>query len=363
MQKNKIYVAMSGGVDSSVAAALLQEQGYDVTGVYFKTYKPDGDREYCRKQGTDAQKVCKHLGIPFKVYDLEQEYKQHVFDYMIKWYREGHTPNPDIMCNKHIKFGVFLKKAQRDGANLIATGHYARLARECPKTPFGHSLLLKGVDENKDQSYFLSQLSQKQLSKTLFPIGKLRKPEVRQLAKKFRLHIAEKKDSQGICFIGREMNVKKFLKKYIKEKPGDVLNTSGEKIGTHSGAVFYTVGERHSFRIDASYQTPNTPKLFVILKDTKYNTITVGTAEELKQLGSTLLSLKNVNWINTSPKKGKEYECRIRHRGELYKCKLVRGSTPYNWEIKLEEVPYAPARGQFAAIYDKDECLGGGVIV
>lgn len=351
-RKEKIYVAMSGGVDSSVTAALLQQQGYDVTGIYFKTYKPDGNKEYCMKQGKDAKKVCEQLGIPFKAFDLQEEYKKKVFNYMISEYKAGRTPNPDIMCNKNIKFGVFLKKALADGANMIATGHYARISKH---------RLLKGVDENKDQSYFLSQLSKEQLRHVMFPLGKYKKPKVRKLAERFGLHTASKKDSQGICFIGEEINVKDFLKKHIDEKEGDVLNVKGEKIGTHSGAIFYTIGERHSFKIDPEYQTSNMPRLFIISKDVNKNTITIGTQQELEQRGKATLLVKDLNWINNAPKNNKKYTCRIRHRGKLYKCrtKIVDDS---KMNIYLEETPYAPAEGQFAAIYDGDECLGGGVI-
>ncbi len=345
---------MSGGVDSSVSAALLKRRGYNVTGVYFKTYKPDGNREYCKAQGMDAQKVCEQLGIPFKVYDLEKEYKKFVFDYMIAEYKAGRTPNPDIMCNKNIKFGVFLDKALAEGADMIATGHYSRLCRK-----FSNTTLLKAVDENKDQGYFLSQLSSKQLSKVIFPIGEYTKPQVRELAKKFNLHTAEKKDSQGICFIGHELNVKDFLKKYIKENIGDVLSTDGEKIGTHSGAVFYTIGERHDFNINPEYQTPQMPRLFIISKDIEQNMLTVGTKEELEQYQSNtlILRIKDINWINEPPKDDREYQCRIRHRGKLYPCSLSKD------RITFKEAPYAPAAGQFAAIYSGDECLGGGVIV
>ncbi len=351
-KNNKVFVAVSGGVDSSVALSLLQEQGYDVTGVYFKTYKPDGNREYCRQQGMDAQEVCKQLGVPFKVFDLQEEYKQKVFEYMIKGYESGHTPNPDIMCNKEIKFGVFAKEAFAQGADYIATGHYARV---------DSGVLLKAIDENKDQSYFLSQITQEVLSKTLFPIGEYKKHEVREIAKRRGLCTASKKDSQGICFIGQEVDVKGFLKKYIKEERGDVLNLSGDVIGIHAGSKFSTIGERHGFTILPEYQTPEMPRLFVIHRDIDNNTITVGTLAELEkeEKENLVVKLERVQWINNPPKKDREYKCRIRHRGALYSCTFDEVSIVANFI----EAPYALASGQYLAVYDGDECLGGGVMV
>ncbi len=364
----KVYVAMSGGVDSSVVAALLKDDGYDVTGVYFKTYKPDGNREYCKQQGTDARQVCEQLSIPFKVFDLQDEYKKFVFDYMLHEYKAGHTPNPDIMCNKHIKFGVFLQKALQDGADAIATGHYAQIKRSAtlPLSIFSGNVtkckLYKSVDESKDQTYFLSQLSQEQLSRTIFRIGKFKKSEVRNIAEKYRLHTAHKKDSQGICFIGKEINVKKFLKFYIPEQEGDVLNINGEKVGTHDGAIFYTIGERHNFKINPSYQSPNMPRLFVLSRNIEKNTITIGTKEELHSLSKSSILLSDLNWINMPPKPTKKYKCRIRHRGALYTCSTQNIQNSENILLNFKDPPHAPAVGQFVAIYNKRECLGGGVI-
>ena len=351
-EKNKVYVAMSGGVDSSVAAAMLQEQGYDITGVYFKTYKPDGNKEYCKAQGADARKVCEKLGIPFKVYDLQEDYKKHVFNYMISEYKSARTPNPDIICNKEIKFGIFAKKAFDDGADYIATGHYARIncAKKCT--------LRKAVDEDKDQSYFLSQISKNILHKVIFPLGEYKKSETRKLAKKFSLHIAEKKDSQGLCFIGHEIHLKDFLKKYIDVQKGELLNVRGDVIGEHDGVVFYTFGERRGFDIAPAYKTTNMPRFFVISKDLKNNTLTVGNIEELRNANSGTKSviIKNTNWFIDEPIKDKKYDCRIRHRGELYKCSFFEN------KITFDVTPYSPASGQFLAIYDEELCLGGGVI-
>ncbi|OGZ16792.1 MAG: tRNA 2-thiouridine(34) synthase MnmA, partial [Candidatus Lloydbacteria bacterium RIFCSPLOWO2_12_FULL_51_9] len=256
----KVFVAMSGGVDSSVAAALLKEDGYEVTGVFMRVWQPDfltcsrtDDRE-------EAMRAAAHLGIPFLTFDFEKEYKEKVVDYMIAEYTAGRTPNPDVMCNKHIKFRMFLDKAREMGADMIATGHYVRLGRESPK-PKAQSpnktqnpksqtnskfQLLKGIDVNKDQSYFLWTLTQEQLKYCLFPIGEYVKPKVREMARKYGLPNAERRDSQGVCFIG-QFPMKEFLKNYIPEEKGGVLDTGGNIIGVHDGARLYTLGARHGF--------------------------------------------------------------------------------------------------------------------
>ncbi len=367
-KNTRVYVAVSGGVDSSVALALLQDDGYDVTGVYFKTYKPEANeqesRKHCRQQGLDAQAVCEHLSVPFKVFDLEQEYKQKVFDYMIAEYKAGKTPNPDIICNKEIKFGIFAEMAFADGADYIATGHYARLNTQQPQGVSDCApLLMTAADTDKDQTYFLSQVRCEVLVRTKLPIGEYKKSKVRELAKGFGLLTASKKDSQGICFIGHKMNVKDFLKKYISEQRGDVLDTSGNVIGEHNGAKLLTVGERirkgHGFTINPRLQTPEMPRLFVIQRDIDTNSIIVGTIDELEQeqRGSTSLLLGEANWISKPPKINKEYKCRIRHRGKLYRCKINKN------KVEFIDMPYAPAAGQFIALYDGDICLGSGVML
>ena len=352
----KAYVATSGGVDSSVALALLRDEGYDVMGVYFKTYKPDGNRDYCRQQGMDAQKVCKQLGVPFKVFDLQEEYKEKVFEYMIGEYRAGRTPNPDIMCNKEIKFGIFAQKAFDDGADYIATGHYARVAG---------SLLLQAKDTNKDQTYFLSQVSQDVLARTLFPIGEFKKSKIRELAEQYGLHTAQKKDSQGICFIGQEIDVKSFLKRYIPEEKGDVLNMNGDIIGSHEGAKLLTIGERGNMTIFPQYQKPNMPRLFVIKRDISQNTVTIGTREELDAEEAKSISSVHItkhNWIGEKPKENTEYLCRIRHRGKLYRCEIMKNKEA-DYTVSFIDTPYAPAAGQYLALYNGDKCMGGGVMV
>lgn len=341
-----VYVALSGGVDSSVALALLRDEGYDVTGVYFKTYKPNGDPTYCREQGTSAERVCETLSVPFKVFDLQDEYREKVFEYMLSEYRAGRTPNPDIICNREIKFGLFAQRAFADGAQMIATGHYARVA---------DGQLLQARDTNKDQSYFLSQVRKEVLERTLFPLGELHKQETRRLAQQYGLHTAEKPDSQGLCFIGHEIDVKSFLKRYIPEHAGALLDVAGEVIGTHEGAEFYTIGERHGFTIDARYQSPHMAPLFVITKDIHANTVTVGTATELQHQSPTSVRLTHTNWLQ-EPVEGREYACRIRHRGVRVPCVL------HDEELTFLEPPHAPSPGQFVALYDGDMCLGGGVM-
>jgi len=357
----KVFVAVSGGVDSSVALALLKGQGYDVTGVYFKTYKPDGNREYCKEQGMDAQAVCKHLNVPFKVFDLEHEYEQKVFNYMIEGYKAGRTPNPDILCNKEIKFGVFAHKAFQQGADYIATGHYARV-----KESHGKTMLLKGIDHSKDQSYFLSQVSNKTLERTLFPLGEMKKSEVREFAKYYGLHTASKKDSQGICFIGQEIDVKEFLKRYIQEQEGEVIDVDGKVIGKHKGVHFSTIGERHGFTILPSCQSTHMPRFFVIERDIQNNTLTVGTKEQLEAIQKTKkeIIINNCNWLSGRPVENYVYDCRVRHRGELYKADvLIQDEDSQTIQINFKETPYAPAPGQFIALYDSDVCIGGGEII
>jgi tRNA-specific 2-thiouridylase len=245
MNKNvkKVFVGVSGGVDSSVALALLKNEGYDVTGVFLKVWAPDFLPCDWREERRSAMRVCATLDVPFITLDCEVEYKKEVVDYMIREYSEGRVPNPDVFCNKYVKFGVFLKRALEMGADYVATGHYAQVVKNMDKFK-----LCESTDKEKDQSYFVYTLGQYELSHTLFPIGHMTKPEVRKLAHKFGLPTATKKDSQGLCFIGK-IDMKEFLTHYIETKEGDVLNTKGEVIGFHDGAIFLTIGQRHGFTV------------------------------------------------------------------------------------------------------------------
>jgi tRNA-specific 2-thiouridylase len=356
-KRKKVWVGLSGGVDSSVSAALLKDAGHDVTGVFIKTWHPDFLPCTWKEDRLDAMRVAAHLDIPFVTFDAEEEYKKDVADYMIEEYKRGRTPNPDVMCNKYVKFGAFLKYALSEGADMVATGHYTRAQETRDKKQETVNIrLLAGKDTNKDQSYFLWTLTQEQLKHILFPVGHLEKPEVRKLAKKFGLPTAEKKDSQGVCFLGK-LDMGEFLKHYSEPKRGDVLNENGEIIGFHEGAILYTLGERRGFTITKK-GTEDMP-YFVIQKDMRANTITVAHKEEgsLKGKGKQSLLLENVNWISGgAPEKDKLYSARTRYRGELFPCKVKGGTV----EFLDDQEPTAP--GQSLVLYDGEECLGGGVI-
>ncbi|PIP73275.1 MAG: tRNA 2-thiouridine(34) synthase MnmA [Candidatus Lloydbacteria bacterium CG22_combo_CG10-13_8_21_14_all_47_15] len=342
--RKKVFVAMSGGVDSSVAAALLKKDGYDVVGVFMKTWHPEFLPCPWKEERLSAMRVAAHIGIPFLTFDFEDEYKRGVGDYFINEYRAGRTPNPDVMCNKEIKFGAFLKKARGMGADYIATGHYAR--KDAAR-------LLKGVDVGKDQSYFLWVLAPAELRYALFPVGGYAKDEVRRLARKFGLPTAEKKDSQGICFLG-DVDMKDFLKHYIPETEGAVLDEAGKVIGTHDGAVFYTLGERHGFHVNAT--NANEKPYYIVAKDIAVNTVTVSHEPE-KIGGKKIFTLEQQNWISGAPEDGKRYTAQVRYRGAYLPCRAECGGE----RILLEE-PHAAAPGQSIVVYDGDICIGGGII-
>lgn len=352
--KRKVYVGMSGGVDSSVSAALLKNQGYDVTGVFIKVWQPEFFECTWRQDRLDAMRVCAKLGIPFITLNLEKEYKKEVVDYMIDEYKKGRTPNPDVMCNKYVKFGGFFDWTMKQGADLVATGHYAKV-----KNIKGKTQMLAGDDKNKDQSYFLWTLTQKQLSKTLFPVGDIEKPEVRKLAEKYGLSTAVKKDSQGLCFIGK-IDIKDFLKNYIKEKKGNVLDEKGKIIGEHDGAFYLTVGQRHGFKI--TEKTSDDSPYYIISKDINKNTITVSHSPKIANDESKIAKLENVNWISGEvPNLLKKYSARIRYRQPLEECE-VRHGVDGGYELHFTKPQKAITSGQSAVIYDGEICLGGGII-
>lgn len=366
----KVYIGMSGGVDSSVSALLLKNAGYDVTGVFIKVWQPEFFECTWRQDRLDAMRVCAKLGIPFKTLNLEKEYKQDVVDYMIEEYKKGKTPNPDVMCNKYVKFGGFFDWAMEQGADFVATGHYARVAKiatrvESKKLKVESKEntkyeMLAGDDKNKDQTYFLWTLTQKQLSKTLFPIGDIEKPQVRKLAEKYGLSTAVKKDSQGLCFIGK-IDIKDFLKNYIKEKKGKVLNENGEVIGEHDGAFYLTVGQRHGFKI--TEKTPNDLSYYIINKDIKNNTIIVShDFSKIPENESKIVRLEKINWtLGEVPVLSKLYSARIRYRQPLEECNL-RYSVDGEFELHFKNPQRAVTSGQSAVIYDGEICLGGGII-
>ncbi len=385
--KGKVFVGMSGGVDSSVSAALLQKEGYEVTGVFMKVWQPDFLPCMWRTERLDAMRVAAHLNIPLLTWDFEKEYKEGVADYMIREYKAGRTPNPDVMCNKEIKFGAFFRRAMTEGADFVATGHYARVRASeklkviklkvgsNTKYPIpGTHQLMKGVDGAKDQSYFLWTLGQVQLSKTLFPIGGFKKSHVRVLAKKFGLPVAEKKDSQGLCFMGK-LDMKDFLAHFIDEKEGSVLNEKGEALGTHRGAFMYTLGERHGFTVTKK-STEDTP-YYVVAKDLKANTITVahhntGSSRQ-NDLRDTIpqnrltcavreFKVTQVSFCSgVIPDTKKTYTAQVRYHVEQYSCKISKLGVTNSFSIHFTKPVVADA-GQSVVLYNGEECLGGGVI-
>lgn len=386
LNNKTVFVGVSGGVDSSVAAALLKDQGYNVVGVFIRTWTPDFIECTWKEERRDAMRVCAHLDIPFLECDAEVAYKKGVADYMIEEYKKGNTPNPDVMCNRMVKFGVFWEFAKAHGADFIATGHYATkdLLRtdssfQSSLTPFlgvpkngtpppvasqGLSVLRKSPDVSKDQSYFLWTLTQDDLAHTLFPVGHLQKTEVRKLAEKYKLPTAIKKDSQGVCFLG-PLDMKDFLKHYIKTKKGDVLDDKGKIIGSHDGAIFFTLGERHGFTITKNVD--NSKPLYVIAKDIKNNTITVsprhGLGETKESKLHRMVLCSNANWIGEIPLKDKVYTAQIRYHGEFLNCTISCLGPTYanNIEIIFEKNVLVD-KGQSIVVYDGDICLGGCIV-
>lgn len=344
----KVFVGMSGGVDSSVSAALLKKAGYDVTGVFIKVWQPDWIKCTWKEDRIDAMRVAARLDIPFITLDLEKEYKEEVVDYMIREYKAGNTPNPDVMCNRHVKFGGFFNWAIKQGADFVATGHYARIK---------NGKLLAGQDENKDQSYFLWTLTPDQISRTLFPVGDIEKSEVRKIARKLGLATAEKKDSQGLCFIGK-IDVKEFLSHYIPHKRGDVLNEVGEVIGEHNGSYFFTIGERHGFKIVK--KTHLDLPYYIISKNIDKNTITVAnkSPEGYLPRAQREILLKDINWNQNTVPFGKKLSARSRYREPLQEIIISSGN-----KVTFMESQYTLSSGQSLVVYDGEVCLGGGIIL
>ncbi|MEI6022653.1 MAG: tRNA 2-thiouridine(34) synthase MnmA [bacterium] len=345
-KKETVFVGVSGGVDSSVVAYILKKQGYDVQGIFVKTWAPDWLPCTWVDEKRDAMRVCAHLDIPFHFLDASEEYEKGVAEYMINEYKAGRTPNPDVLCNRVIKFGAMWAYTKAHGADFVATGHYARTDGE---------FLYKGVDDSKDQSYFLWMITKEELSHIFLPIGDLQKKDVRKIARHAGLFTNTKKDSQGICFLG-EVDMHDFLLHYIEEKLGDVLNEHGEKIGSHTGVWFYTIGTRHGFTIEK--KTPHDGAYYVIAKDIEQNTITVsqdpayGSQASVEQIG---VNLREANYfVDSNPEK--IYTAQIRYHGELYLVQLD-GDTVYF----KQAMPVIPL-GQSLVLYDGDTLIGGGII-
>jgi tRNA-uridine 2-sulfurtransferase len=338
----KVYVGMSGGVDSSLTAALLNEQGYDVTGVYMKNWTQDLPGLKCpwADDLADAKRVAVQLGIDFEVFDFENEYKHKVVDYMIDEYKRGRTPNPDIMCNQEVKFKLFLDAALEHGADMIATGHYARVE---------DGILKMAKDQNKDQTYFLYRVSGSALEKTLFPLGEFTKPEVRKMAEERGLTTAAKPDSQGICFVG-QIGIRDFLSQYVEQQPGAIVDKqTNEKVGVHDGAIFYTLGQRHG--LDVGGGLP----YYVVGKNMDKNEVYVSRDLRDESLWRQDVELSNIHWINDDPGDG-EFEIRIRHRAPLVSATLAGAC------LRLQNPERALAAGQSVVIYRGDMCLGGAII-
>ncbi|HAO64503.1 TPA: tRNA 2-thiouridine(34) synthase MnmA [Candidatus Taylorbacteria bacterium] len=360
LKKKKVFVGLSGGVDSSVSAALLKRDGYDVTGVFIKAWYPDFLTCTWKDDRRDAMRVCATLDIPFLTVDLEKEYKKEVIDYMIREYAEGRTPNPDVMCNKVIKFGGFFKKALEMGADYVATGHYARVVESHSEVDEPIFKMLEAKDDNKDQTYFLWTLTQNELARTLFPIGDLPKPEVRELAAQFGLPTASKKDSQGLCFLGK-IDLKDFLGHYFKEQQGDVIDDeTGEVVGTHTGAWFFTIGERRGFTTFA--ETPDEKPYYIVAKDVKENTLTVSHKESAGAplMPTREIRITNVNWITGIAPLRKKISARMRYRQELVSCKVSQDADGYFVEFDKDQS--IVSAGQSIVFYAGGECLGGAVV-
>ena len=340
----KVYVGLSGGVDSAVSAALLKERGYDVTGVFIKIWQPEFIECTWREDRLDAMRVAAHLEIPFKEIDLSAEYKKDVVSAMISDYESGIKPNPDVLCNTHIKFGAFFEWAIREGADFVATGHYAQ-------TKDGR--LYRGVDTEKDQSYFLHGLGESQLQRTLFPAGELTKAETRAHARRFALPNAEKPDSQGLCFVG-DVSMRDFLARYISLTEGAVLDIRGKSVGVHDGAALYTIGQRHGFNVRGDNPTVTH---YVTAVDSKANTITVSVHREDAARTQTLV--QSMHWIHAEPSLEEDYFIQMRYREQPTISKLIKKSDRY--EVALLK-PVVYSKGQSLVVYRKDECLGGGVI-
>lgn len=354
----KVYVGLSGGVDSSVTAALLKEQGYEVTGVYMKNWSQDLPGFTCpwKADFTDAKRVAVQLGIPFKMFDFEKQYRQKVVDYMVKEYQAGRTPNPDIMCNQEVKFKLFLEAALEDGADMIATGHYAKVWHtNSPDSHQPNARLLRAKDDNKDQTYFLYRVTEQALEHTLFPLGDYTKPEVRALAQEFGLITASKKESMGICFVGK-VGIKEFLLYELgPQAPGPIIDQNGVQVGRHDGAIFYTIGQRHG--LDVGGGMP----YYVVGKNMSTNEVFVTTDISDERLWHASFKITSAHWINQPPESDRSIMVRTRHRAPLIHGR-VRAEGEH-FVVQLDDPIRALTPGQSAVLYDDERVLGGGILV
>jgi len=374
--KKRVVVGMSGGVDSSVTAWLLKEQGYEVIGLFMKNWEDDDDSEYCstRQDWLDAASVADVVGVDIEAVNFAAEYKDRVFADFLREYSAGRTPNPDVLCNAEIKFKAFLDHAMTLGADHIATGHYARV-RAVPSSGQDQRgmryQLLKALDHTKDQSYFLHRLNQAQLSQTLFPLGEITKDEVRRIAHNIGLPNAAKKDSTGICFIG-ERPFREFLNRYLPTDPGPIVMQSGERVGTHHGLSFYTLGQRKGLGIGGvkgRQQADGTgPVWYVARKDMASNTLHVVEGHDHPWLLSPSLQAGQVSWVDEQPPAPGAYAAKTRYRQADASCVLGSASAQQAesypaFELNFTEQQWAVTPGQSAVLYDGDICLGGGIII
>ncbi len=353
----RVVVGMSGGVDSSVAAYLLKDEGYDVQCVFMKNWEDEDDEFYCSSEEdySDALQVCDLLNLPLHSVNFSKEYRENVFSYFLNEYKSGRTPNPDVLCNKEIKFKFFMDYALKLGADVIATGHYARIN----KSTDGFQLL-KGIDNTKDQSYFLYLLGQKELSKSIFPLGSITKTEVRKIAEKQNFPNSNKKDSTGICFIG-ERDFKSFLQQYLPAQPGNIITTEGKIVGQHDGLMYYTLGQRKGIGVGGGYGTTEEP-WYVVKKDLDNNQLVIGQGHNHPGLYSKNIKAAQLHWITSVPSKI-PYECtaKIRYRQKDQACTITSINNGIA-VVAFTENQFAPTPGQSVVFYDGEQCLGGGII-
>jgi len=350
----RVIVGMSGGVDSSVTALILQDQGFDVQCLFMKNWEEDSGECPAEQDYKDALLACDTLRLPLHSVNFAKEYRDNVFKYFLQEYKNGRTPNPDVLCNREIKFKVFLDYALKLGADMIATGHYARISK---KNNTYH--LLKGRDSNKDQSYFLYLLGQKELSKSLFPIGEMEKKDVRELADKAGLNTSDKKDSTGICFIG-ERDFKTFLQQYLPAQPGKIVTDTGKTIGTHEGLMYYTLGQRKGIGVGGGHGEKEAP-WYVVDKDLINNHLIIAQGHDHPKLFKNHLIANQLHWIATPPTDECSLTAKIRYRQKDQDCSLSFPETN-TIEVTFNEPQFAITPGQSVVFYKDDECLGGGII-
>lgn len=366
MAKKKVVIGMSGGVDSSVSAWLLKEQGYEVIGLFMKNWEDDDDSEYCstRQDWIDAASVADVVGVDIEAVNFAAEYKDRVFAEFLREYQAGRTPNPDVLCNAEIKFKAFLDHAMKLGADLIATGHYARVREVTVGPNAGRFELLKAVDASKDQSYFLHRLNQAQLSKTLFPLGEIRKTEVRKIAEQLKLPNAGKKDSTGICFIG-ERPFREFLNRYLSYQPGPMKTPDGTTVGQHVGLSFYTLGQRKGIGLGGlkSYKNADgsNDAWYVAKKDVENNTLYVVQGHDHPWLLSSALTAGQISWVAGQTPGQEQLSAKTRYRQADVAC-VHRSDSADSFSLSFTTPQWAVTPGQSAVLYDGDVCLGGGII-